>query len=46
MQAAQAAGSAAQAAQASASQANQRLDALTGRVDVIEQRLAAKPPRN
>src|SRR6185437_6782531 len=46
MQAAQAANATAQAAQASAAQANSRLDALTGRVDVIEQRLAAKPPRN
>jgi len=38
---------AAQAAQASATQANQRLDALTPRVDSLEQRLAEhmKPPR-
>ncbi len=46
MQAAQSAGAAAQAAQGSATQANERLDALTGRVDAIDQRLAAKPPRN
>lgn len=48
MQAAQAANAAAQSAQASASQANQRIDALTGQVQSIEQRLSEhlKPPRN
>ena len=35
-----------QAAAASAQQANQRIDQLTGRVDSIEQQLAAKKPRN
>ncbi len=38
--------STAQAAAASAQSANQRLDQLTGRVDSIDQRLAAKRPRN
>jgi outer membrane murein-binding lipoprotein Lpp len=36
----------AQAAASSAQSANQRLDALTARVDAIEQQLAAKKPRN
>ena len=36
----------AQSAAASAQNANQRLDALTARVDAIEQQLAAKKPRN
>lgn len=35
----------AQAAQGAAQQANQRIDQLTGRVDSIEQQLAAKRPR-
>ena len=45
-QATQAAAAAAQAAAGAAQQANQRIDALTGRVDSIEQQLAAKKPRN
>jgi murein lipoprotein len=44
--AAQGAAQAAQAAQGDARNANQRIDALTGRVDAIEQRLAARRPRN
>ena len=32
--------------QGSAQQANQRIDALTSRVDGIEQRLSSKKPRN
>jgi outer membrane murein-binding lipoprotein Lpp len=35
----------AQSAMGAATQANQRLDQLTGRVDSIEQQLAAKRPR-
>ena len=46
-QATQAANQAAQAAGASAATANQKVDALTARVDSIEQTLAAKKkPRN
>ena len=36
----------AQAAAAEAQNANQRIDALTGRVDAIEQSLAQRRPRN
>jgi len=36
----------AQAAASAAQNANQRIDALTARVDAIEQQLAAKRPRN
>jgi len=46
IQRADAANAAAQAAAGDARNANQRLDQLTPRVDAIEQRLAAKPPRN
>jgi len=48
IQRADAANTAAQAAAASAQQANQRLDALTPRVDAVEQHMAAqaKRPRN
>jgi outer membrane murein-binding lipoprotein Lpp len=46
MAAAQAAQSSANSAASAAQQANSRIDALTGRVDTIEQKLAAKQPRN
>jgi len=36
----------AQQAASAAQSANQRLDALTARVDAIEQQLASKKPRN
>lgn len=36
----------AQAAAGAAQTANQRLDALTARVNALEQQLAARPPRN